>query len=614
MPHKVFSIHQDISLSRVTRGNPHMTLTYTAEHNVWLNALINNDVDSVGSLLTQADERGKHLLLEGWICDESFWACWSGGNNRFQKSALIQRPISLAAVNGSYGAIDLLYRSGIDMLQSDAFGNNVVHALITHTSITSGKEELYLDCFQFILSLVPKEMIEGLLLAENKSGLRPIELASCLQTYRLMNGIFSVPDIYLKQEVTCGVASIYFYDVTDYESTIASRSSIKSPLYLLLYMEPSKLDDKYTRSVFTKGLIVEWVNCQKKVYLPFVIIWAMLRLLVIGLLYFAANLSHPVDPNIQTCGIELNIPTEIEHGTLCVLTIITLLGLMYDIYDMIKTKLRREPWEVIYAQPRREYTVQYRSYRILQCLLNVALLVICLNRIASYLWNIKIPTYPARLIYTMVLIGIVWSVLYFIQLLPVIGKCVIATQRMVQSLVNFSAIMLIFILPFAFTFPKFVYKDVNGTCPEEYNFVISSFYTSFTVIFNMNDFRSVNTFSVSAQESLWLIHVIYVTLVAILLLNFLIAIFSDSYTIVANNPEVLTTIQWLSIIATLDLRLPRCLRCVLSSLKRKYFTYQNGRIYVKVLCLSRLKPSVRKIQEHTSWLGIYKYINLISTI
>ena len=128
-------------------------------------------------------------------------------------------------------------------------------------------------------------------------------------------------------------------------------------------------------------------------------------------------------------------------------------------------------------------------YIILQCLLNAALLVICVNRITSYLWDFKIPSYPVHLIYTMVMIGSVWSVLYFVQLLPVIGQFVIATERMVRSMVNFSAIILIFILPFAFTFPKFVYKDVNGTCPEEYNSVISSFYTSFTVIFNLNDFR-----------------------------------------------------------------------------------------------------------------------------
>ena len=44
--------------------------------------------------------------------------------------------------------------------------------------------------------------------------------------------------------------------------------------------------------------------------------------------------------------------------------------------------------------------------------------------------------------------------------------------------------------------------------------------------------------------------------------------------------------------------LPRCLRRVLKSLKRKYFNYQNGRIYVKFLRLSRLKSSVPKLQGH----------------
>ena len=202
--------------------------------------------------LAQTDERGKHLLLEGWMCNEYFWACWSGGNNGFHKTALIQRPLSLAAVNGSYGAIELLYRSGIDMLQPGAFENNVIHTLITHSSILSDQEEFYLECFKFFFSLVPKEMIQGVLLAENKSGLRPIELASCLQTYRLKNGIFSVPDMYLKEEVMCGMASIYVYDVADYESTIASRSILKSPLFFLLYMASSKLDGNYTRIIFTK--------------------------------------------------------------------------------------------------------------------------------------------------------------------------------------------------------------------------------------------------------------------------------------------------------------------------------------------------------------------------
>ena len=107
-----------------------------------------------------------------------------GRQNKFHTTALIHRPLSLAALDGSYGSIELLYRLRMDMLQSDACGNNVIHTLITHASIPSDQEEFYLECFKFILSLVPKEIMQGLLLAVNESGLRPIELASCLQTYR----------------------------------------------------------------------------------------------------------------------------------------------------------------------------------------------------------------------------------------------------------------------------------------------------------------------------------------------------------------------------------------------------------------------------------------------
>ena len=82
---KVFSVHQSVSPSCATLRNPLIDLTYTAERNLWLNSLIHDAVVSVNSPLAQADERGKHLLLEGWICDEYLWACWSGGKTNFTR-------------------------------------------------------------------------------------------------------------------------------------------------------------------------------------------------------------------------------------------------------------------------------------------------------------------------------------------------------------------------------------------------------------------------------------------------------------------------------------------------------------------------------------------------
>ena len=85
---------------------------------------------------------------------------------------------------------------------------------------------------------------------------------------------------------------------------------------------------------------------------------------------------------------------------------------MCDMYDIIQTKLRRKPWEIIYTQPGREYAVRCRSSRILQFIHNAALLVICVNRITSYLWDIKVPSYPVHLISTMIMIGSVVGLIF----------------------------------------------------------------------------------------------------------------------------------------------------------------------------------------------------------
>ena len=166
-----------------------------------------------------------------------------------------------------------------------------------------------------------------------------------------------------------------------------------------------------------------------------------------------------------------------------------------------------------------------------------------------YHWGHHLPIYPTQMLFVIMVSCSVWSLLFFAQLMPVVGVYVMATQRMLHSLTRFGLIILIFVLPFGFIFPKFISRNHDGTCPEEFDSTISSFYTSFTIILNMVDFRS---FDAPSKESLWLIHVFYITFVAVLLLNFLIAILSDSFQYIADNLDVVCIIQWLSIMASID--------------------------------------------------------------
>ena len=60
-------------------------------------------------------------------------------------------------------------------------------------------------------------------------------------------------------------------------------------------------------------------------------------------------------------------------------------------------------------------------------------------------------------------------------------------------------------------------------------------------------FRS---FYVPSRKLLWLIHIMFMTIVAI-------AAFVDTYTEMASDPEVVVNVQWMNTVATLDFRIPR---------------------------------------------------------
>ena len=553
-------------------------LKFASHHQEWLNDVMKNNAEAVRLQLEQSSDDVHHLLLEGWICDDSFWACWPCKEAETQKIMTVHRPLSLAAVCGSCDVVQELHIAGIDMFQADKLGNNVIHTLIVHANRNQEREIMYLDVFIKISSLMTRENFNKLLVTENNCGAQPLELAAHFQTLRLMNAIITAPGVYLKEQAKCGTLSIDTFDVTDYESGTKCRPWVNSPMFLLLYLKCTKLKDEYTTKFITRGLITRWVNIRQKVYLPFIVFWATVRMFSILLAFFPAALGDPMGREDQICGTSIDVPKPVNRVAITTLIVLTTFALLYDIYDMIRVHRLNTLLLKTYTPIPGNELVHYLFYRISEALLNVVLLVMCLNKMIWYQWGHQLPVYPAQMLFVVMVCCSVWSLLFFAQLIPVVGIYVMATQRMLHCLTKFSAMMMVFVLPFGFIFPKFILKQADGTCPDEFNSTVSSFYTSFTVMLNMVDFRS---FDAPSRESLWLLHVFYVTLIAVLLLNFLIAIFSDSFKEVADNPEVVCTIQWLAIMASIDFRLPRCMRFIIERRKRRHFIYKENRIYVK---------------------------------
>ena len=361
-------------------------IEFTLNHDDWLNAVMENNVEAVRLQIERSSEETKHLLLEGRICDANFWACWPCKEAESQKIMTVHRPLSLAAVCGSCDVIQELHISGIDMFQADTLGNNAIHTLIIRANRNQERELMYLDVFNKIKSLMSKEDFDKMLLTENHCGTRPLELAAHFQTFRLMHAILTTPGVYLKKQAKCGTLSIDSYDVTDYEADTGSRPWVNSPMFLLLFLKCSKLN-KFTTKFMTSGFIARWVKIRKSIYLPFIIFWAAVRLFSISLAFFPAALGDPQGPDIPGCGAYIPVPESVNTAAILALIVLTTFALLYDLYGMVRVYRLNKQWMKIYVPLKGHEVVHYTFYRVAEVILNVVLLVMCLNKMISYHWG-----------------------------------------------------------------------------------------------------------------------------------------------------------------------------------------------------------------------------------
>ena len=557
----------------------HVRLVYTSKHDEWIRALMDDDLQTVMHYLAQECINDRAALLEGWISDVTFWECWQCEAAYEQRIMAVRRAWSLSAVCGSLQVMSQLYKAGIDVHQEDELGNNVVHTLIIHASRHPEREEVYLKVFDFISSLLPRQNFEKILLKQNTSGLNCVELAAFSQTFRFMMAIFKT-SVYRTKQAQCGMASVNYYDVTEYETYHNGRPWETSPMFLLLFLRNTKLQDEYTKTVFTSGVIGRWLAIRKKVFFPFFIGWCILRLFIIFLVYVPAQLADPPDPAIHVnCDLNLfKFSAETQQCCVIALAIFKTLSLLFDVFSFIKWRSMNMSKMMMYTVANGRMVTRVGFYMTLRSLYNLLILVSSLNRLSWHYWRKSMPAYPIQVIFICIMVGSVWSILFIVQLSPLIGKYVIAIQYMIMSLIKFSFLIFLFIWPFALLFPKYVTHSSDELCPEGFESIPSYFYTSFLLIISLVDLRSFET---NAQESLWLLHVVYFIVIALLLLNFLIAIFSEAYSEVADNYEIVNTLQWMITLMTIDFRLLRLMYPLLMKLKLRHFTVIEGRLYIK---------------------------------
>ena len=554
------------SSGTIYRGN-------NAYHQDWIIAITRDDGETVRQVLEQvrAETRHSNLVNARLHLQPRDTEYHGHVRNITNTTYSPETPWCLAAMMNSRKVMKVLTEYGSNCLQATSEGNNMLHVLVAFASVGGDlQEELAITTVTYIKDLIGNDDYGKLLLAENGDGLRPLELAGHLGTLGLMMYFFETPGIYITREEDHILYKLQFYDVTEYVTDLRYH---KSPIYGMTYMDESKITSRYVKDAYLSEPMRSWSSIVLQVNLPYIVIWCFLRFLYITLfLVCDLNIKDICDRH-DNCTDKTELGTDVNLVIYWVVLVLSICMIIENIFDLGRWVFCYPSWLYRQVYGRKASGSHHMFYGLLHFL--SVLMVTAATTIV--LVDYYTDSYTEHVVEVGVLAavyGFVWSVLYFMQLLPIFGYYIIAVQRMLKDFLNFSFLLLLF----SFTYTIGFYKMLrNDDTVQDFNDIPTSFYSTFRLMINMVEFYDPNAHIGFATS---VTHVTFVFMVAILLINFLIATLSSSYDHVMRYREVLLNMQNLSVSVTVDQMFVRLLAPFRNFLRRRLFMHENGRYFV----------------------------------
>ena len=582
----------------------------------WYNAIIHDDAVFMKELLHHCNGPERQLLVNGRFVynrDDSF--VWKHETLK-EPTCAFGLPLALAVCFRSEKALHVLMSMGCDVTETDTGGNNILHAIIL-TSALNDREDFVPD-FSKLMSRLSIDEKRMLLMMENEEKLRPLELAAQMQEFELQMAILKTRDVYSFFRGNYGMYEQVMYDITDYEYVGENRSN-RSPLLFLTHLREDTMKQTKTSETILSPVMTEWYMFKNNSNKSILIFWAVLRFLYHSYVTFSADYVsrgfnyrkhfHEVYPlyinnmnktdncdqlasslNMTNCKYDIfllvcNAVSEYDFILYTLMAISLLLFFVDLTVRMIEFVYRKyakggEIIERIKGGPLVGNTFfgNVQTLFVFFTLASAAFLYLSAYSVNPFLINLYFVAGTVSFIVSTLLNT--WSYLYFMQFMPVIGHFVITIQRILGDTFNFFMVFMLFLLAFAGTFSNVLY--VNGFCTNTgFDSFSLGIYNTFAVMLNTVNFEKY----ISANWTVGLVHIIYVMLVTVLLLNFLIALMSNSVRNVDEHQQVLMVLQKLQANLILEFYFKRLFKFWYQWQQRKHLLFENERIYIR--CLER---------------------------
>ena len=257
----------------------------------------------------------------------------------------------------------------------------------------------------------------------------------------------------------------------------------------------------------------------------------------------------------------------------------SIVSILYDIVEQCLS-LRRKWYKGKFAFGKKKtLIISSTYYRICQFLFSFLVLiwyVFCLAAPHSWVseYGIIMTCYLS-----------VWSILYFLQMVPSIGHFVNSIQKMLRIMVQFLIVFFFVLIPYPHAFLVLLSSDTNCKI-KGFDSIGEATYTTFKAMLNMIDFDQL---APGGFRAVHILHIIYVFTVTILLVNFLIALLSASVGDTVEAGDVIMMLQRLSVISVLEKRCCLICPCFFKIMQKLVYKCENGRIYLQFSVFTGIK-------------------------
>ena len=473
--------------------------------------------------------------------------------------------------------------AGFDVCQQDCNGNNVIHTLIAQTFYNPQLEEKTAkNCVDFV-NLVTKDQVRSLLHAENMFSLRPLEFAAQQGACRMVMAIMDIPGIYLHRVEKYGVIQYKWYDVSDYEGIAAMRRN-KSPIFLLTYADKCITRSAGYKDMHAKSQIQTWYNLRFNLNLLFIIGLFLIRLLYV-ICYFVYDMDISFYENLSISNIsvpcEAKFAPSLTSPTKWFLYVYLMIHsaciILTDVFELVNHQFIGKWYWFRNIRGRKVVVTNDWFYRLVSFLLAVFVLV---SIILDFIGFQSITELSKSSVFFDIFrlispVLAVWSLLYFVQLLPSIGHFVITIQAILGDFVHFSLVFILFIVPFMHTFQTIINTNSTVGCTDDFDSLFRVFYSLFTVMLNMVDLTSYNILNLNV---LLTAHIVFTFIVSIMMINFFIALLSNSVSKIFQYHSEALCHQRSAVALLLEHRCLWLFGSVYRRLIRHYFTQENDKI------------------------------------